>query len=273
MVMSFADNPIALRQWAVTTKAGQRTRVALERPHDRHQLDRSLFNIELAAATLPLSGRSRPPGRPVLRRVEIDECPPPARSAPPSRTPPLAQHLARAAVAGEPRQRLEEAPAEQHRMPRHPVRADRPADLAPLVRIEGRDQPVDVARPAPPACRRAGSPPRPRRRPPASPARIEAAIPSAQSARLDDRDVEPRAAPPAAPPRPAAAPPPPRRPGSPAPPPRPRAAPAARPPARAACPARASAAPRPPPARAPRPAAAPTPPAAPRAAAAAPGSP
>ena len=29
MVMRFSDNPVALRQWEVTTKTGQRTRVAL----------------------------------------------------------------------------------------------------------------------------------------------------------------------------------------------------------------------------------------------------
>jgi outer membrane lipoprotein-sorting protein len=51
MVMSFADNPVALRQWVVTTKAGQNTRVALEQLKTGVKLDRSLFNIELAAAS------------------------------------------------------------------------------------------------------------------------------------------------------------------------------------------------------------------------------
>ena len=51
MVMSFADNPVALRQWVVTTKAGQTTRVALEQLKTGVKLDRSLFNIELAAAS------------------------------------------------------------------------------------------------------------------------------------------------------------------------------------------------------------------------------
>jgi outer membrane lipoprotein-sorting protein len=51
MVMSFADDPVALRQWVVTTKAGQTTRVALEQLKTGVKLDRSLFNIELAAAS------------------------------------------------------------------------------------------------------------------------------------------------------------------------------------------------------------------------------
>jgi outer membrane lipoprotein-sorting protein len=51
MVMSFADDPVALRQWVVTTKAGQSTRVAIEQLKTGVQLDRSLFNIELAAAS------------------------------------------------------------------------------------------------------------------------------------------------------------------------------------------------------------------------------
>jgi hypothetical protein len=48
MVMSFSDDPIQLRQWEITTKTGARTRVALTSLHPA-SLDRSLFNIELAA--------------------------------------------------------------------------------------------------------------------------------------------------------------------------------------------------------------------------------
>jgi outer membrane lipoprotein-sorting protein len=51
MVMSFAGDPVRLRQWTVTTKTGQSTRVALNEITTGVQLDRSLFNIELAAAT------------------------------------------------------------------------------------------------------------------------------------------------------------------------------------------------------------------------------
>jgi len=51
MVMSFADDPVALRQWVVTTRTGQTTRVALDQLRTGVQLDRSLFNIELAAAS------------------------------------------------------------------------------------------------------------------------------------------------------------------------------------------------------------------------------
>jgi outer membrane lipoprotein-sorting protein len=51
MVMSFTDDPVQLRQWVVTTKTGQSTRVALEQLRTGVQLDRSLFNIELAAAS------------------------------------------------------------------------------------------------------------------------------------------------------------------------------------------------------------------------------
>ena len=51
MVMSFTDSPIALSQWVITTKAGQTTRVALDDVRTGVQLDRSLFNIELAAAS------------------------------------------------------------------------------------------------------------------------------------------------------------------------------------------------------------------------------
>ena len=51
MVMSFADDPVELRQWAVTTKTGATTRVALSALTTGVRLDRSLFNIELAAAS------------------------------------------------------------------------------------------------------------------------------------------------------------------------------------------------------------------------------
>ncbi len=49
MVMGFSDNPVALRQWEVTTKTGQRTRVALTDLTTGISIDPSLFNIELAA--------------------------------------------------------------------------------------------------------------------------------------------------------------------------------------------------------------------------------
>lgn len=50
MVMSFAGDPVRLRQWTVTTKTGQSTRVVLDDITTGVQLNRSLFNIELAAA-------------------------------------------------------------------------------------------------------------------------------------------------------------------------------------------------------------------------------
>lgn len=49
MVMSFSTGPIALRQWAITTKTGQRTTVALTALQTGISLDPTLFNIELAA--------------------------------------------------------------------------------------------------------------------------------------------------------------------------------------------------------------------------------
>jgi hypothetical protein len=49
MVMSFSDDPIQLRQWEITTKTGQRTRVALTELSVGGTFDRNLFNIELAA--------------------------------------------------------------------------------------------------------------------------------------------------------------------------------------------------------------------------------
>jgi outer membrane lipoprotein-sorting protein len=50
MVMSFSDSPIRLRQWEITTKTGQRTRVALTSLERGMSIDPSLFNIELASA-------------------------------------------------------------------------------------------------------------------------------------------------------------------------------------------------------------------------------
>jgi outer membrane lipoprotein-sorting protein len=50
LVMSFSNDPIQLRQWEVMTKTGQRTRVALTGLRPGGSFDRSLFNIELAAA-------------------------------------------------------------------------------------------------------------------------------------------------------------------------------------------------------------------------------
>jgi outer membrane lipoprotein-sorting protein len=50
MVMSFDDDPIRLRQWAITTKTGQRTEVALTAMRPGPAVDRSLFNLELATA-------------------------------------------------------------------------------------------------------------------------------------------------------------------------------------------------------------------------------
>ena len=50
MRMRFADNPIRLRQWEITTKAGQRTSVALTELTTGVAIDPSLFNIELATA-------------------------------------------------------------------------------------------------------------------------------------------------------------------------------------------------------------------------------
>ena len=50
MVMSFSDDPIALKQWEITTKTGQRTRVALTEFQPGVAINGSLFNIELAAS-------------------------------------------------------------------------------------------------------------------------------------------------------------------------------------------------------------------------------
>lgn len=49
MVMTFSEGPIQLRQWQITTKSGQRTRVALTELRLGGGIDASLFNIELAA--------------------------------------------------------------------------------------------------------------------------------------------------------------------------------------------------------------------------------
>lgn len=51
MTMTFSQGPIALRGWTITTRTGARTRVELESVNTAPSLDRSLFNIELAAAT------------------------------------------------------------------------------------------------------------------------------------------------------------------------------------------------------------------------------
>lgn len=51
MVMSFSEKPVALRQWAITTKAGATTKVVLDEMKTGVTIDPSLFNIELAAAT------------------------------------------------------------------------------------------------------------------------------------------------------------------------------------------------------------------------------
>jgi outer membrane lipoprotein-sorting protein len=48
MVMTFSDNPIALREWVITTAQGQRTQVALTDMQANVALERSLFNIEMA---------------------------------------------------------------------------------------------------------------------------------------------------------------------------------------------------------------------------------
>lgn len=50
MVMSFADDPVALRQWQITTKTGDRTQVALASLETGVAVDPSLFNIQLAAS-------------------------------------------------------------------------------------------------------------------------------------------------------------------------------------------------------------------------------
>ncbi len=52
MVMTFADNPIQLRQWEITTRAGARTRVELLDYTTGVSIERNLFNIELATANM-----------------------------------------------------------------------------------------------------------------------------------------------------------------------------------------------------------------------------
>jgi outer membrane lipoprotein-sorting protein len=52
MVMTFSSSPITLRQWAITTKTGKRTTVALTQLKTGGSMNRSLFNIELAAANM-----------------------------------------------------------------------------------------------------------------------------------------------------------------------------------------------------------------------------
>lgn len=48
MRMHFSDSPIALQEWEITTKSGQRTRVALTELASGVAIDPSLFNLELA---------------------------------------------------------------------------------------------------------------------------------------------------------------------------------------------------------------------------------
>jgi outer membrane lipoprotein-sorting protein len=50
MVMTFSENPVQLRAWVVQTANGQRTRVTLGDMRAGVSHERSLFNIELAAA-------------------------------------------------------------------------------------------------------------------------------------------------------------------------------------------------------------------------------
>jgi outer membrane lipoprotein-sorting protein len=52
MVMSFAENPVALTRWVITTRAGQRTEVVLTEMRRPTELARSLFNIELEETKL-----------------------------------------------------------------------------------------------------------------------------------------------------------------------------------------------------------------------------
>ena len=50
MRLHFADDPIRLESWEITTKAGQRTRVALTELNAGVTVNPSLFNLELATA-------------------------------------------------------------------------------------------------------------------------------------------------------------------------------------------------------------------------------
>jgi len=52
LILTFSENPVALEQWVVATKAGQRTAVAVTGLRAGGALDRSLFNIELAETKL-----------------------------------------------------------------------------------------------------------------------------------------------------------------------------------------------------------------------------
>ena len=51
MRMRFSEDPVRLREWEITTKTGQRTRVALTELATGVAVDPSLFNLELASAT------------------------------------------------------------------------------------------------------------------------------------------------------------------------------------------------------------------------------
>jgi len=53
MKLRFDDNPVRLESWEITTKAGQRTRVALTDFTTGTSLNPSLFNLELATANYP----------------------------------------------------------------------------------------------------------------------------------------------------------------------------------------------------------------------------
>jgi len=50
MRMRFSDNPIRLREWEITTKTGQKTRVILDDLTTGAAVSRSQFNLELATA-------------------------------------------------------------------------------------------------------------------------------------------------------------------------------------------------------------------------------
>lgn len=52
MIMRFSEDPVQLREWTITTRAGQRTTVTLEDWALNVPVARDLFNIELAAADL-----------------------------------------------------------------------------------------------------------------------------------------------------------------------------------------------------------------------------
>ena len=50
MVLTFAEDPVALRRWQIRTPDGQGTTVAISEMQTGNPVDGSLFNIELAAA-------------------------------------------------------------------------------------------------------------------------------------------------------------------------------------------------------------------------------